>query len=106
MMDVLTVVGFVMRVYGLAVVVPGSVTSWGRSLKRNAAVGGDPFSGHLFWLGVDYVADDPRQLERARTYCRLVGLVLVVEKDHWHLEPAAWTPRQVTRGASGSPGRP
>lgn len=85
--------GFVLRVYGLAVVVPGSVTSWGRSRKRNQGVGGDPFSGHLWWLAADFVPDDWKDEERARVYCRMVGLVLVKEGNHWHLEPAAWSPR-------------
>lgn len=89
----MTVVGFAVRVHGLAVVVPGSVTSWGRSKKRNPTVGGDAFSGHLFWLAVDFVPDDWKDEVRARVYCRLVGLVLVKEGDHWHIEPAAWSPR-------------
>lgn len=69
------------RVYGL------SVTSWGRTEKRNAEVGGVPNSWHLRFLGVDVVPDDPIVFEPLQHLADQLGLELIAEGDHWHIEP-------------------
>lgn len=68
----------------------GSVTSWKRTVKHNADVGGVPNSAHLYGLGLDVVYDTapalPSRLERARR----LGLKLIPESDHDHLQPSSW----------------
>lgn len=59
------------------------LTSWWRSVERNEAVGGHPFSQHLVALGLDVVADNPREFAAA---ARDAGLIAVVESDHVHLQ--------------------
>lgn len=74
--------------------VGGSVTSYGRTQEHNARVGGVPLSGHLFWLAADVVYDDAtraRALPRA-DFARRLGLRLIAESDHDHLQPWAWPP--------------
>lgn len=72
----------------------GSITSWGRSTKHNADVGGVPGSAHRFWRGADVVYDDPTTPTRDTLrleYARRLGLKIVVEGDHDHLQPLDWT---------------
>jgi len=71
----------------------GSITSWQRTEKHNAAVGGVPSSPHLAGCGADVVYDEVPELQRVVDYCRLVGLVVIREKDHDHFQPADWTPQ-------------
>lgn len=70
----------------------GSITSWGRSTKHNADVGGVPGSPHRFWRGADVVYDDPTsQADPQRLeYARRLGLKIVQEGDHDHLQPLDW----------------
>jgi hypothetical protein len=77
----------------------GSVTSWGRTTKRNTAVGGAKMSGHRFFRGLDVVYDDPTMLQADHpTYpdgvriiiARRLGLKLIPERDHDHLQPLDW----------------
>ena len=63
-----------------------SVTSWGRSPARNAAVGGVGDSLHLVWLAVDVVLDDAVQTEAFVHAARRVGLEVQSEADHVHLQ--------------------
>jgi Zn-dependent M28 family amino/carboxypeptidase len=65
----------------------GSVTSWGRTAKRNALVGGHPDSWHQDWLAWDVVYDTPVPLRVAQRAARHHGLKLVREHDHDHLQP-------------------
>jgi len=92
--------------------VGGSVSSWGRTLRRNVLVKGVPYSPHRFWLGCDVELDSalssaqlaeiatrlalplPRPLafsiaDRTEIAERL-GLYLEVENDHDHLQPLDW----------------
>lgn len=78
---------FATRILALALAVPLSVTSWGRTATRNRTVGGGADSNHLGWLAVDVVADDRTLLPRARTFARRLGLEVIPEGDHWHIEP-------------------
>ncbi|KKN27908.1 hypothetical protein LCGC14_0859630 [marine sediment metagenome] len=64
----------------------GSVSSWGRTAKHNADVGGASNSFHLVWLGADVVYDEPVPLGRAKSFARRLGLRLVREDDHDHLQ--------------------
>ena len=68
----------------------GSITSWGRSTKHNTDVGGVPGSSHRFWRGADVVYDSPPAATRAE-YARRLGLKLLPEGDHDHLQPLDWS---------------
>lgn len=63
-----------------------SVTSYGRTAQRNGAVGGVPNSKHRIWLAADVVydlqLDEQVRLEAAKQ----LGLKLVIEGDHDHLQ--------------------
>jgi len=83
-----TVLEFVAAVVQVRLVVAFSVGSWVRTSRRNKDVGGDPWSRHLDACAVDAYPDDPADRERAARECKRVGLVLVDEGDHWHLQPA------------------
>lgn len=68
----------------------GSVTSFGRTVTHNHNVGGVKFSAHRFWLGLDVVYDIPLpEADRIETARRL-GLKLIAEGDHDHLQPLDW----------------
>jgi len=66
-----------------------SVTSWGRSPERNASVGGHTHSYHQVWLGGDvgYAPNPTPPLATARKRASQLGLRLVREGDHDHLQP-------------------
>ena len=64
-----------------------SVTSWGRTAQRNAAVGGHENSWHLVFLAADVVYDVPVPEDKARLLAGRHGLRLVREGDHDHLQP-------------------
>lgn len=70
----------------------GSITSWGRSTKHNKDVGGVPGSPHRFWRGADVVYDDPATMADplAIEYARRLGIKIVQEGDHHHLQPLDW----------------
>lgn len=61
-----------------------SITSWVRSPKHNAAVGGVPNSKHLTGQAVDAIVDGNYKafIEDARS----LGLKVIRESDHVHLE--------------------
>lgn len=73
-----------------------SQTSGLRSLKHNKAVGGKPFSPHLFGRGIDLVYDDSTMLTDPmkkginRELAARLGLFLFQEGDHDHLQPLDW----------------
>lgn len=71
----------------LAAAVPFSSTSWIRSRKRNAAVGGGTSSYHLQGLAADVILDDPKDKGLLKALCTRVGLQMIDEGDHLHLEP-------------------
>ena len=68
-----------------------SVSSWKRTVKHNTAVGGVVQSAHLFGLAVDVVYDAPVALPLAMERARRLGLRLLREADHDHLQPVDWT---------------
>jgi hypothetical protein len=73
-----------LRVYCQAL--GGSITSWGRTVKHNAAVGGVPTSRHVAWCGADVVYDAPIDVGVRRAKAQALNLQLIVESDHDHLQ--------------------
>jgi hypothetical protein len=70
----------------------GSVTSWIRSRAHNAAVGGVPHSAHVHGLGADVVYDAPVEAHKAHDLAASLGLTLIRESTHDHLQPQGWVP--------------
>lgn len=73
--------------YGL--MTGASVTSWGRTKARNSQVGGVPVSAHRAWLAVDVVYDTP--VPEGVEIGRRLGLRVLPEGDHDHLQPLDWS---------------
>ncbi len=68
-----------------------SVTSWGRSILHNRTLPGSvPDSLHLEWCAVDLTWDPGMQpdLGAFQAAARQVGMKVIREKDHDHLEQA------------------
>lgn len=100
------------RVAVYCAIVAGSETSGRRTLIRNVLVGGVMFSPHRFRLGRDVELDqgltnDERRIVEERypgltssvhwlndaertEMARRLGLRLIVEHDHDHLQPLDW----------------
>lgn len=70
----------------LVTLYPSSVTSWHRTPKRNAAIGGHPESRHLWGMAVDVVPDAADDRPRIIAAARRLGLDAVEEGDHIHIE--------------------
>ncbi len=87
---------FVWGVYYLRHRYPSmSVTSWGRSPAHNKTLPGSvPDSQHLEWTACDVVWDPGTQPELGTLQAagRTVGLKVIREKDHDHLEQAGAFP--------------
>lgn len=81
---------FLLRLQLYCHLLGASVTSWGRSIKHNADVGGVPQSAHLYWLAADVVYDVPVDPARALDTARRLGLLRIPESDHDHLQPLDW----------------
>lgn len=64
-----------------------SVTSWGRTLAHNKTAGGAANSFHLTWQAADVVYDARLPLPQRKALARHLGLELIAEGDHDHLEP-------------------
>lgn len=69
----------------------GSVTSWGRSVFHNGEVGGVTYSAHCAWMAVDVVYDKRPDPEWCSQWAARLGLRLIHEGDHDHLQPVGWT---------------
>jgi len=65
---------------------PYSVTSWWRTITRNAAVGGHPKSRHLDGLGVDAEPGPTHTTGELLAEAKKLGLHGVDEGDHVHLQ--------------------
>jgi hypothetical protein len=83
----MTVEQFVAAVQAYSVRFPCSVTSWGRTVAHNKAVGGVADSYHLQWLAVDIVYDDWHSSEDRINEGRTHGLRVISEPSHDHLQP-------------------
>ena len=62
-----------------------SVTSWLRTIDRNAKVGGLPKSLHLSGLAVDVVLDNKEETDVFKEACNSIGVYCYDEGDHLHL---------------------
>jgi hypothetical protein len=82
-----TPLDFVARLMAYCAATGASVTSYGRTPAHNRAVGGVPFSYHLLFLAADVVYDAPLPEDRRRRTAAQLGLRLVIEGDHDHLQP-------------------
>ncbi len=65
---------------------PFSVTSWFRTPRRNAEVGGHPRSRHLDGLAVDLVMDEGVEATEFTKMAKACGLHLVDEGSHIHVQ--------------------
>jgi hypothetical protein len=63
-----------------------SITSWIRSKKRNAQIGGVIDSRHLLGLAVDCVLDDGMEKPEFIKHCVNLGLQPIEEGDHIHVQ--------------------
>ena len=81
---------FAWRVVSYCEITGASVTSWKRTTAHNAVVGGVAFSAHLLGLAVDVVYDEPGQLIWRTRWAERLGLRLIAEGDHDHLQPLDW----------------
>lgn len=83
----MTASDFAAAILTLAVQFRFSVTSWGRSAARNAAVGGVRGSYHLAFRAVDVVLDPDQDADLFRRRAEELGLEVLTEIEHLHLEP-------------------
>ncbi len=68
----------------------GRVTSYGRDWEGNRHVGGVERSAHLVWLAADVAYTTRLPLEARREWAERLGLRLLEEPDHDHLQPLDW----------------
>lgn len=70
-----------------------SETSGYRTEKHNDAQPGSvKHSAHRFWLAVDLTYDAPPNPQEAKDIAARLGLLLIHEVDHDHLQPLTWPP--------------
>lgn len=78
---------FIYKILTLRIKHAFSVTSYIRTVKRNAAVQGVADSYHLIGLAVDAILDDASFQSRFITDCKKMGLKVIDESDHLHIQP-------------------
>ncbi len=61
-----------------------------RTAKHNETVGGVAHSAHLVGLALDVVYDKPLPLAERDEWASRLGLRLITEDDHDHLQPLDW----------------
>lgn len=84
---------FAEAVRAYALLTNASATSWGRTTQRNQAVGGVLYSAHRVWLACDLVYDEPVVPKDQRIIIAdRLGLKVLDEGDHDHLQPKSWVP--------------
>lgn len=87
------ILDFAQKVIALCFEFGGSITSWGRTQKRNKAVGGHIDSWHMNWLGIDMVLDDMGDVtvDKFTKKAKRMGIRVVDERKskepHLHLQP-------------------
>jgi hypothetical protein len=90
MMTIGTICTFAEAVAEFAQKFGGSCTSWGRTAVHNTSVGGVHGSPHVSWLGADLVYDTPAPLADREAAAHALGLQLIAEATHDHLQPIGW----------------
>jgi len=85
-----TLAEFCEKVHTYCSVMDASVTSWKRSMARNRQVDGVPHSAHVVGLAVDVVYDQAIPVPQRGEWARRLGLRLIAESDHDHLQPDEW----------------
>jgi len=86
-----TLTEFSLAVFTYCAIFDGSVRSWGRTKKHNAAVAGVPHSSHVAWLGADVIYDELPLVTERREWAGRLGLLLIIADGHDdHLQPATW----------------
>ncbi len=88
----MNVIEFTAAVGAYSIATRASVTSWWRTRAHNTAVAGVHWSPHLVGLAVDVIYDAPGRPAGAVNLARNLGLTLLAEDDHDHLQPAGWLP--------------
>jgi len=87
MLSMLAKLNFAADVLFLAELYPFSVTSWGRTVERNKAVGGARRSRHIDFAAVDFVLDAGASHRDALiAMARKLGCRVIPENDHIHIE--------------------
>ena len=80
------------RVLTYCAVLNASTTSGRRTRTHNTNVGGVAHSAHLAGLAFDVVYDQPVPGAEREGWAHRLGLKVVVEGDHDHLQPETWSP--------------
>jgi Peptidase M15 len=84
---------FLDAAYDLCQKYRASTTSWFRTDAHNKAVGGVPHSPHRFGLAVDVTYDTPLTADQKTMFiedAKRLGIFVLPEGDHDHLQPADW----------------
>lgn len=84
---------FAEAVYSYCELTGASETAGYRTKIRNDAKKGVAHSAHRVKLAADVTYDRPLLLEDRRAWARRLGLKLVPDDDHDHLEPVGWEPK-------------
>lgn len=71
---------------------PFSETSGQRTRKHNEDLDGVANSPHLYWVGRDVLFDPPLHPVERTEAARRLGLRIITEQDHQHIQPADWIP--------------
>lgn len=83
----MTPVDFLLVKMALAARFPFRETSGYRSVGANRLVGGAEHSQHQHWLATDVVLDIPADQVAFTQQAQRMGLLVVDEGDHLHLQP-------------------
>ena len=86
----MTPADFYDRVLVYCAVLNASMTSGRRTQAHNAAVGGVTHSAHRAGLAFDVVYDQVVSGADRDSWADRLGLKVVIEGDHDHLQPAEW----------------
>ncbi len=86
----MTPIEFLLALMQLYSKFPFSETGGQRTVQRNLDVDGTANSPHLHWVGRDVIFEKkPTRSELVET-ARRIGLTIIPERDHHHIQPAAW----------------
>lgn len=80
---------FIALIAQLALEHGASISSWLRTLRHNAAVGGKPKSHHLTGHAADLVLDDHDRAPKLIAAAQKLGLQAFDDKTHVHVQTTA-----------------